>query len=304
MDINLYNAISKRKSFHFFVNVGNASITARITDATGTFEDTIPLNVFAIDVTPSEIKLVTGAEKLVRVLKSDILVKTWTGEQPLAVEWATSNDAIASVEAVTPADPTTTFAEARIASTMGVGRAVITAIVEDYLDDVSYSDTVVVTVGNAAIDVPASTTINLLDQDHTLTITCALGAGFEVENTSDWVSGNPDVVEITNVTGTHNNTAVITGLAVGTSIITVTAKNGNASDYDRILITVVEAPVVTSGEMHNFVHGMYNEHGVIDWNHPAGESDTYETDKQVDTASEDEVKEFVDDLYDNADADS
>ena len=27
MDINLYNAISKRKSFHFFVNVGNASIS-------------------------------------------------------------------------------------------------------------------------------------------------------------------------------------------------------------------------------------------------------------------------------------
>ena len=272
--------------------VGSAVIKASISDAFGTYEDSQNISVYAIDATPTSIKMITGSVKSAYVAKKDI----FSIDSGIVVDWITSNSAIALVESVTPEDETTNFAEAHI-SAQGVGQVFITAVVEDPTDGTSYSDTVKVTVGNVAINVPESAVIWLLGPTQELTLTCALSAGFTV-GADGWTSGNPAVVEVTQISGTDNNTVTLTGLTVGTSLITVTGRNGSAVDTDQILITVTDAEYVTAGEMSTFTHGMYNGHGVIDWDHPTGEEGAMDVDNpSLDLATEEEVDEFVDDLF-------
>ena len=277
--------------------VGSAVISARITDAFGSYEDATSISVYALDVTPNSLKMVTGATKSLYVHKKDI----FSIASGIVVEWVTSSETIATINSINPTNPTEDFAECEV-SAQGVGTAFITGIAEDPTDGTSYSDSVKVTVGNVAINVPASVEINLLAVDHTLTITCDLTAGFTVDASTGWETGSPSVVQINSVSGTDNNTVEIEGLVEGTSLITVTARNGSAVDTDQIVVRVVSVPVVTASEMATFTHGRFDGHGVIDWEHPTGEEGTFEADESaVDLATQEEVEDFVDDLFDDTD---
>ena len=287
--------------------VGSTTISAEIEDSYGVYTDICPLTIYAIAVNPKSIKMVVGAEKNLTIAKNDIFMTEIPGDdpQPIPVDFVSASAVVATVEQLpTPLDPVVNHAEATVTA-QGVGRTFVTVIAEDPTDGASYSDTCEIVVGNVAINKPADATIYLLSGTTTLTLTAELSAGFEIAS-DGWVSANPTSVEITTISGTDNNTCVVTGLTEGSSLITVTATSGSASDTDQILIKVLDAAYVTTGEMYTFTHGQFNGHGVVDWD-PKHPSEMEIEEGIVDLATQPEVDEFIDDLFDanaeDADAD-
>ena len=278
------------------LHTGSGYVKVVISDAYGTYMDEMPLTIYGIAVTPKEMKIVVGSTKHVIVTKDDILNRGEYDSNPILVEWASSSETIAKVDSTTVSDPVHDHAEAIITAQTG-GVAYITAIAEDPIDGKSYQDSVKVTVGNVAIDVPSSTTIWLLSSTHTITLTAELTTGFEIA-ADGWTSSNSSVVSVGTPSGTGNNTVVVTGLAEGTSIISVKATAGAAEDTDQILIKVVNADYVTEGEMVSYTHGLYSGHGMINWDLPTGEEGTFDVpDDVVELVTEEEVTDMVEDLF-------
>ena len=287
-------------------HVGSTNIFAKVTDPYGVHTDSLPMSIYALAVTPKSIKLVTGATRSLVVHKSDIFMTEYQGPDdpspvPTPVNWVTASELVATVTSLpTPTDPVLDHAEATVTG-QGVGKTYITVMAEDRSDGVgvTYSDVVEVSVGNVAINAVESAIIPLFPAgSETLTLTAEVTSGFSIAN-DGWVSANPDVVEVTTISGTGNVNCLITGKAVGSAFITVT--NQAATDTDRILIKVTDANYATSGEMKTFTHGQFNGHGVVDWD-PENLPEVEVEEDLVDLATQPEVDEFIEDLFDGDDS--
>ena len=278
-------------------HTGSGYVKAAISDAYGTYMDEMPLTIYGVAVTPKEMKVVIGHERTVSVKKEDIFYEGEIyAETPAIVNWATSSETIASVTSAEVSE-VDLYAKATIVGNTG-GVAYVTALAEDPTDGQSYQDSVKVTVGNVAINTPASTTI-WLQTSATLTLTADMANSFDIA-VDGWSSSNINVITVGTPSQTEkaNDTVVITGIAEGSALITVTATSGLASDTDKILIKVVDREYVTEGEMRTFTHGLFNKHGYIDWEQPTGEEGTLEVpDGEVELATNEEVSDFVDDLF-------
>lgn len=280
------------------IQVGSTEITARLIDAFGTYTDTLPLTVFAVDAHPDSVKMVAGQTSLAYIPKADIF-KLGPEADPVPVDWVSSSSIVATVEereAGDMSDATHNHSEADITA-QGVGQAFISAVVTDPTDGMSYSDSIKVTVGNVAIQNTDNNTIYLLSGTKYLDLTAVLTPGFTINN-DGWTTSNDEVVAITTVSGTDNVNCRVSSVAdtVGSAIITVHASNGGANDSDTILVKVVDAEYVTSSEMKHFTNGMFNGRGVVDWD-PEHPTEMEVDDSAVLLATQEEVDEALDGVF-------
>lgn len=284
--------------------VGSAQIKASVSDTTGVYEDYLPLTIFGLDVTPSNLKVAVGKTQRIFIAKKDIFSEGW--EDPPVVNWAADNTAIVGITPI-PAESVVDvshYVECIVTGATG-GTAQVTAVSDDPRSGLAFQDSVIVKVGNVAIDLPESNVISLSVSD-TLVLTAQAAAGFEISATpgeNGWESLNSEVVEVTSVStaseegATVNGKVTLTGLAEGSATIKITAKSGETvSDTDTILIKVVQAEVVSGMEMATFTKNLFDGHGVVDWVNPSGEEASVDVPESapIETPTEEEVEDFID----------
>ena len=275
------------------VHTGSLTIEAKVV-ADGVYSDSMPLEIYAIDVKPDVLKMIVGQTKTVKIASNDIFYDV--DDPDKVVDWVTSAPAIATVEE--NPTPGLGYMFAADVTANATGSAYITALAEDPATGDSYSDAVRLTVGYVAINAPDSPVIDLLLNDgHTLGLTANAATGYSIDGATGWSSSNPTVATVTIDPNDHTK-CTVTGLTAGVTVITVTASDGTTPDTDTIAIEVTDVNLVTMSEMRSFTNGLYDGHGKVDWE-ASGEEDCPEVpdDAPIDVVTEEEATDMIEGLF-------
>lgn len=335
-----YNSLDLQNSVTYDFTAkaeGTAVFTATLIGIMNTYSDTTSVSIFAMDAHPNKIKLVSPRSKTAYILKTELFKYKNDNDEYVfpdkeAVTWYTPE----------PEDKKKVFIESKYGAECddaihNIGECVVTAdqetksgttrlIAQAYYGDLptgtAYQKSISVEIGFVAIENVDEHGICVDDitipKGETKNVDCYFADGWEKV---DWVSSNPYVVKVIGhvessaADDLYKSTVTLTGLSEGSAIVRVSVNVSGAPttiDDDEIFVRVTETGAVYASrpEMLTFTNNLFSKNGVVDWNVPTDE-DGFPTedgalpyDGDADTATEQEVQEFVDDLFDEVESES
>jgi len=204
---------------------GEATITVTTVDQSKTDTCVVtvaaaPIAITGVAVSPATLGLTVGGQ----TSTLSVVYTPANANTQKSVAWSTSNSAVAGVNATTG-----------VVSPVAAGVATITVTVVD-TSDVSRTADCLVTVAPApilveSVSIPETATVTV---GKTITLPVTITPNNADNKTVTWSSGSTGLATVNPTTG------VITGVAVGTAVITVTTADGNKTD--TCTVTVTEAP--------------------------------------------------------------
>ena len=201
------------------VNGGTATITAQVGSHVAECEVTVIVPVSGIEINKSELRLAKDTEE---TLTANILPEDATDK---AVEWSSSNPEIANVN------------ENGKVTGIKVGTAVITVKTHDGEFTAECTVNVVIPVTGIKLD---KSELSVVRKDSTVLIP-TITPDNATDKSITWTTSNPDIAVV-------NENGKVTGMGVGSAVITATTNDGEFTADCKVTVTPDEYTITANAE--------------------------------------------------------